>query len=64
MSSSDRYLALALELLTRAAAETDPEKRAGLEALAATYRETAEQMNHAGLTVEFEVPPSQRAENN
>ena len=43
------------ELLSRAAAESDPEKRARLETLAARFRELAEAQK--GLTIEFELPP-------
>ena len=45
MAQRDYYLALALELLARAD-EPDPEKRAGFEALAASYRRMAEQTPH------------------
>jgi hypothetical protein len=50
VAQGDYYLALALELLARADGEPDPEKRAGFEALAASYRRMAEQTPHeAGL---------------
>ena len=53
----DYYLALALQLLARADGEPDPEKRAGFEALAASYRRMAEQAPHeAGLIIDVELP--------
>ena len=57
VAQRDYYLALALELLARADGESDPEKRAGFEALAASYRLTAEQAPHeAGLIIDVELP--------
>jgi hypothetical protein len=41
MASADKYLAMSLDLLSKAERETDPEKRAQLEALAESYRRTA-----------------------
>ncbi len=49
------YFAKALELLFKAEAEADPEKRARLETLAARFRKLAEAQE--GLTIEFELPP-------
>ena len=50
-------LALALELLARADGEPDPEKRAGFEALAASYRRMAEQAPHEGdPIIDAELP--------
>ena len=49
VAQRDHYLALALELLARADGEPDPEKRAGFEALAASYRRMAEQAPHEAL---------------
>ena len=49
------YFAKALELLSKAAAEADPEKRARLETLAARFRQLAEA--EEGLTIEFALPP-------
>jgi hypothetical protein len=37
MSSGDKYLEMALDLLARAASETNAVRRAGLEALAESY---------------------------
>jgi hypothetical protein len=37
MSSGDKYLEMALDLLARAASETNVVRRAGLEALAESY---------------------------
>jgi hypothetical protein len=48
---------LALGLLARADGEPDPEKRAGFEALAASYRRMAEQAPHEGdPIIDVEVP--------
>jgi hypothetical protein len=56
MAEGDNYLAMALDLLRRAENEVDPEKRAGLEALAEQYRIQAEQVRHnTALTVEFRL---------
>ena len=41
----DKYLELALELLTKAANETNAVRRAGLEALAESYTQMGEQAN-------------------
>ena len=49
------YFTKALELLFKAEAEADPEKRARLETLAARFRQLAEA--EEGLTIEFELPP-------
>ena len=49
------YFAMALEFLSKAEAEADPEKRARLETLAARFRQLAEAQE--GLTTEFELPP-------
>ena len=46
---------MALEFLSKAEAEADPEKRARLETLAARFRQLAEAQE--GLTTEFELPP-------
>ena len=57
VAQRDYYLALALELLARADGEPDPERRAGLEALAASYRRMAEQAPHeAGRIIDVELP--------
>jgi hypothetical protein len=40
MSSGDIYLEMALELLARAAIETNAVRRAGLEALAESYTQS------------------------
>jgi len=45
MASGDKYLELALELLTKAANETNAVRRAGLEALAESYTHMGEQAN-------------------
>ena len=45
MASGDKYLELALELLTKAANETNAVRRAGLEALAESYTQMGEQAN-------------------
>ena len=49
------YFTKALELLFKAEAEADLEKRARLETLAARFRQLAEA--EEGLTIEFELPP-------
>ena len=55
VAQRDYYLALALELLAKA--DGDPERRAGLEALAASYRRMAEQAPHeAGRIIDVELP--------
>jgi hypothetical protein len=46
MAEGDNYLAMALDLLSRAENEADSEKRAGLEALAEQYRIQAEQVRY------------------
>jgi hypothetical protein len=57
VAQRDSYLALALGLLARADGEPDPEKRAGFEALAASYRRMAEQAPHEGdPIIDVEVP--------
>ena len=57
VAQRDYYLALALELLARADGEPDPEKRAGFEALAASYRRMAEQAPHEGdPIIDAELP--------
>ena len=53
VAQRDYYLALALELLAKADGEPDPERRAGLEALAASYRRMAEQ---SGRIIDVELP--------
>ena len=59
MAEGDNYLFMALDLLRRAEKEADPKKRAGLEALADSYRSRAEDIRHnSGLTVEFHLPPA------
>lgn len=45
MASGDKYLELALELLAKADNETNVVRRAGLEALAESYRRMGEQAN-------------------
>ena len=45
MASGDKYLEMALELLAKAAKETDVVRRAGLEALAESYSHMGEQAN-------------------
>ena len=57
MAQRDYYLALALELLARADGEPNPEKRAGFETLAASYRRMAEQAPHgAAVIIDLELP--------
>jgi hypothetical protein len=52
MAEGDNYLAMALNLLRRAEKLADPEKRAGLEALAEHYRIQAERVRHmSALTI-------------
>jgi hypothetical protein len=53
MASPDEYLAMSLDLLAKAERETDPAKRAQLEALAESYRRTA---GKPELTIEFNLP--------
>ena len=45
MSSGDKYLEMALDLLARAASETNAVRRAGLEALAESYTHMGAQAN-------------------
>jgi len=54
MSPTDKDLAMARELLAKAERETDPVKRARLEALAESYWRTGERK---GLTIDFELLP-------
>lgn len=54
MSPTEKDLAMARELLAKAERETDPVKRARLEALAESYWRTSD---NKGLTVDFELPP-------
>jgi hypothetical protein len=56
MASADEYLAMSLDLLSKAERETNPEKRARLEALAESYRRTGETASKPGLRAEFELP--------
>jgi hypothetical protein len=56
MASADEYLAMSLDLLSRAECESDPEKRVKLEALAESYRRTAEQAKASALTIEIDLP--------
>jgi hypothetical protein len=56
MASADEYLAMALDLLAKAEREADPERRVKLEALAESYRHTAELARKPGLVVDFELP--------
>jgi len=51
MAEGDNYLAMALNLLRRAEKLADPEKRAGLEALAEHYRIQAERVRQSALTI-------------
>jgi hypothetical protein len=55
MASADEYLAMSLDLLSRAECEADPDKRAKLEALAESYRRTAEQTKASTLTIESDL---------
>jgi hypothetical protein len=48
MSSGDKYFEMALELLAKADNETDAVRRAGLEALAESYRHMGEQAKLSG----------------
>ena len=50
MSPGDKYLEMALDLLAKAAHETNAVRREGLEALAESYRHMGEQAN--GLTID------------
>jgi hypothetical protein len=45
MSPGDKYLEMALDLLAKAANESNAVRRAGLEALADSYRHMGEQAN-------------------
>jgi len=45
MALGDKYIEMALELLAKAANETDAVRRAGLEALAESYSRMGEQAN-------------------
>jgi hypothetical protein len=56
MASADEYLAMSLDLLSKAERETNPEKRARLEALAESYRRTGETASKPGLRAESELP--------
>ena len=55
MTSADKYLAMSLDLLSKAERETDPHKRASLEALAESYRRMVDPGKPA-LTVELDLP--------
>jgi hypothetical protein len=50
MSPGDKYLEMALDLLAKAANETNAVRRAGLEALAESYRHMGEQANVHPIT--------------
>ncbi len=52
--TTDKDLAMARDLLAKAERETDPEKRARLEALAERYWRTSDDN---ALTIDFELPP-------
>jgi hypothetical protein len=54
MLSGDKYLEMALELLAKAANETNGVRRAGLEALAESYRHMGEQANRH--TTDLQTP--------
>jgi hypothetical protein len=54
MAPNDNNLAMALQLFAKAERETDPERRARLEALAESYRDTGKSM--PALAVDFELP--------
>lgn len=55
MAPSEKDLAMARDLLDKAAREPDPVKRARLEALAESYWHTDE--SKPALTIDFELPP-------
>ena len=59
MSSGDIYLEMALDLMTKAANETNVVRRAGLEALAESYRQMGEQAN-GDMTGRLTKPTSAR----
>lgn len=52
--ATDKDLAMARDLLAKAERETDPVKRARLEALAESYWRTSD---NKALTIDFELPP-------
>lgn len=54
MTSADKYLAMSLDLLSKAERETDPHKRASLEALA--YRRMVDPGNKPARPVESDLP--------
>jgi hypothetical protein len=54
MPPSKKDLAMARELLAKAARETDPEKRARLEALADSFWRSGD--DDSGLTIDFKLP--------
>ena len=56
MTSADKYLAMSLDLLSKAERETDLRKRASLEALAESYRRMVDPGSKSALTIEFELP--------
>jgi hypothetical protein len=47
---------MSLDLLSKAERETDPHKRASLEALAESYRRMVDPGSKPALTVEFDLP--------
>lgn len=55
MAPSEKDLAMARDLLAKAKRETDPVKRARLEALAESYWRTDE--SNPAVAVDFELPP-------
>jgi len=59
MSSGNKYLEMALDLLARAAIETNAVRRAGLEALAESYTHMGEQA--AGHTIDRARSPASTA---
>jgi len=62
MAEGDNYLAMALNLLRRAEKLADPEKRAGLEALAEHYRIQAERVRHMSALLS-DCPKNKRRSN-
>ena len=56
MSPGDKYLEMALDLLAKAAHETNAVRREGLEALAESYRHMGEQAN--GHTIDRARAPT------
>ena len=60
MASGDEYRARARAILERAKEEKDPNVKAHLESVAEAFLRFAEVADDPGLTIEFEMPVSEK----